>query len=127
MSLNLPPPAPNSSPSPNLSNAKTSSTGESSSRQTNELNKPILKTPSQQSLQNFKRLPDFIEIASEREANIRNYEIEQFRSDEIDLKEQFNDLLQKMDTLQTTLNDLESREMEEVQQKRQEGLHIYID
>lgn len=67
------------------------------------------------------RIPEFIEIASDREANIRNYEIEQFRNDEIDLKEQFNDLLLKMGTLQTTLADLEGRELEEVQLKRVEA------
>lgn len=67
------------------------------------------------------RIPEMIEIASEREANIRNYEIEQFRNDEIDLKGQFNDLLSKMSTLQQTLADLEGRELEEVQQKRVEA------
>lgn len=79
---------------------------------------PAQTNPSQVSLS---QIPEMIEIASEREANIRNYEIEQFRNDENDLKGQFNDLLGKMSTLQNTLADLEGRELEEVQQKRVEA------
>ena len=74
-----------------------------------------------QSQISLSQIPEFIEIASEREANIRNYEIEQFRNDEVDLKEQFNDLLQKMANLQKTLAELEGRELEEVQLKRVEA------
>lgn len=115
-----------SSLSPNLSRAKASSTISDQSKlngnvrfNSNDLS--ILNTPAFLSVTNARRLPEIIEIGSEREANIRNYEIEQFRNDEIDLKEQFNDLLQKMDALQRTLNDLEARELEEVQQKKQEA------
>ena len=103
-----------------LENAVSSS---SDSRPSSTQQRPqsnIQSATSQISL-NRARLPEFIEIASDRETSIRNYEIEQFRNDEYDLREQFNDLILKLNLLQKTLADLEGRELEEVQQKRQEA------
>lgn len=97
------------------------------SKQQSKLSVQSIKQPSnaqasQLSINEMRsKLSNIIEITSDRENNIRNYEIEQFRNDENDLKEQFNDLILKMENLQRTLVDLEGRELEEVQQKRQEA------
>lgn len=114
----------NLQPQSQLSNALTSSTDSKTNLTVNskQSQTDLQRTSSLQT--NLAKIPEIIEIASDREANIRNYEIEQFRSDENDLREQFNDLLTKMSTLQKTLDDLEGRELEEVQQKRQEAEHF---
>lgn len=117
LSLNLAQPH-----SANIQIENTTNSTSVDSRSTSRLSSQLEKSQSQFNLnRQSSRLPEIIEIASEREANIRNYEIEQFRNDENDLKEQFNDLLTKMSNLQKTLGELEARELEEVQQKRQEA------